>query len=114
MSSIPTLEAHLAHIAADGYYGAEMKTVSVPLASIDDIPGPYPVVPTSTMQVEVCEKCRFVTATCLHDHCTWRRADGSPLRTLSGQLTGRESGEQEIEDDSDTSLICDFCGLDCT
>lgn len=99
MNHIPTAEGHRAHVAADGHAAYVVKHVAIPLASL---------------QIEICEKCAFVTTTCLHNYCTWRYADGSPLQTLSGQLTGRESGEQEIEDDSHTSLICDFCGLDCT
>lgn len=114
-SRIPTIEAHLAHVAANGYCASEMKTVEVPLVDIDTIPGPDPIVPKASLQIEICDECRYVTTTCLHESCTWLHADGTPLKTLHGQITGKEScGLDEAEDDSDTSLICDFCGLDCT
>lgn len=104
MSTLPTVETHLAHIALDGYAASEMRTIEVPLGAASVAEGDErPAV--ATLQLEVCDSCRLVTTTCLHDHCTWRVGDDPAPVAL-----------QDLPEDEGvrTTLVCDFCGLDCT
>lgn len=78
----PTAYNHRQHSERDGGYSASVETVETP---------------NGKLQIEICETCHFIEATCLHVNNDWFDQQGRPAKPLEGY-----------------ALICRQCGLDGT